>query len=325
MKLGTLLENEDFIPVIEKAIDIEENGGTGAPWNSGWDYTDISETPQTLSKMAQEGILDISKRTSSSPNRYELFDLDKAKDLLELVNSEDLVNDDVNNNNAEQESSGELEIPDDLFDNIIGHEPVKNLLLRSLKSDEQIHFRLQGESSTAKSLFLTEIERLEGSKYKSASGMTEVGLLDILIDQKPNFLLFDEIDKADKSAYSPLYEMTEHGRVQKTISGSDMTVDVNTSMIATLNHPEKLPQELRNRMIKLEFEQYTDDEYIEVVTGVLSSKFDLDEEVAEYIAEYQLNELGQKNVREPIQIAKLADNDIDDVKTVIESIEEYRL
>jgi hypothetical protein len=251
---------------------------------------------------------------------YKLSDLDNAKRLVSVVEDgekpeadEDIV-----------ESEPEYEIPDDLFDNVIGHEPVKSLIMRCIESDEQIHFRLQGESSTAKSLFLTELERLPTSKYRSASGMTEVGLLDILMEQQPEFLLFDEIDKADNDCYTPLYELSEHGRVQKTISGNDVNIELDCNIIVTLNHPEKLPDELKKRMVKLEFEEYSDEDYLNVVTGVLMEKYELDEDVAEYIAEYQLNELGEKNVREPEQIAKLADNSIEDVKKVIEHIGKYR-
>jgi len=321
--VASLLENPEFIEILQKAIELEEEGTGNAPWKKGWDYTNINESPQTLSRLAQEGLIEVESRPSSDPNRYTLESVEDTQEMLKRVTgAEESETDDCV---EEDDTDDEQELPEDLFDNIIGHEPVKKLLMRCLESDEQIHFRLQGQSSTAKSLFLTELERLEGAKYKSASGMTEVGLLDILIEQKPEFLLFDEIDKADNSAYAPLYEMTEHGRVQKTVSGEDISVDVDTNLIATLNHPEKLPEELRNRMIKLEFEQYSDDEYIEVVAGVLQAKFNLDEEIAEYIAEYQLHELGEKNVREPLQIAKLAENDLEDVKDVIDSIEAYRL
>jgi hypothetical protein len=50
----------------------------------------------------------------------------------------------------------------------------------------------------------------------------------------------------------------------------------------------------------------------------------MDEDVASFIAEYQLEELDDKNVREPEQIAKLSENDKEDVKQVIENIEMYR-
>jgi hypothetical protein len=319
-KISSLIDNPDYLNILKEAIDIEESGGVGTPWKDGWDYSDISESPQRLTQMVQEGLIEISQRRSSDPNVYKLSDLDNAKRLVSVV--EDGEKPEADEDSVESEP--EYEIPDDLFDNVIGHEPVKSLIMRCIESDEQIHFRLQGESSTAKSLFLTELERLPTSKYRSASGMTEVGLLDILMEQQPEFLLFDEIDKADNDCYTPLYELSEHGRVQKTISGNDVNIELDCNIIVTLNHPEKLPEELKKRMVKLEFEEYSDEDYLNVVTGVLMEKYELDEDVAEYIAEYQLNELGEKNVREPEQIAKLADNSIEDVKKVIEHIGKYR-
>jgi Zn-finger protein len=320
--ISILVENEEYFDVLERAIEIEQNVEL-KPWKNGWNYSDIEAEPHIPRMMTEKGLLDVS-RTSNNPNTYEVSNIEQAEEAIRLI-KEGSVGKTPDERVDSNKEPADGEIPDDMFDTIIGHEPVKDLLDRCMRRDKQTHFRLQGDSSTAKSLFLTELERLPNSKYRSAGGMTEVGLLDILMEQQPKYLLFDEIDKADNSCYTPLYELTEHGRVQKTISGKDVTIQLDCNLIVTLNHPDRLPRELKSRMIRLDFEEYDDDEYIEVVTSVLQDKFDLDEKVATFIAEYQLEELGVKNVREPEQIAKLADNDIDDVKSVIENIEQYRV
>ena len=322
--VSTLMQNEDYLDVLKDAIDIEQGDGNSRPFTSGWDYSEISETPQTLSRMAQEGLLDVASRRSGNPNTYEISNIEEAEQAIALVEEGGSVGHTEDEEQEQDDESSEDQIPEDLFDVVIGHEPVKDLLHRSMSTDQQTHFRLQGESSTAKSVFLTELERLPGAVYRSASGMTEVGLLDILMNDQPEYLLFDEIDKAEKDCYTPLYELTEHGRVQKTISGSKVNIELNCNLVVTLNHPEQLPEELRKRMVKLQFDEYDDSEYIEIVTRVLQNKFDMDEEVASFIAEYQLEELDDKNVREPEQIAKLSENDKEDVKQVIENIEMYR-
>jgi hypothetical protein len=318
-----LLDNPEYIEILEEAVEIENSGGVGSPFNRGWNYSDVGCSPQTLTQMVQTDFVELSTRRSSRPNGYSLSDLERVEASLDKF-QEKHAKDNEQDSSESDGSEPEPEIPEDLFDKIIGHEPVKKLLHRMIESDDQIHFRLQGESSTAKSVFLTELERLPGAKYRSASGMTEVGLLDILMHQQPKYLLFDEIDKAEKECYTPLYELTEHGRVQKTISGSEIDIELNCNLIVTLNHPEKLPEELRKRMVSLKFEEYTDDEYIKVVSGVLQDEYELDDEIASYIAEYHLDELGEKNVREPEQIARLAENTKEDVEQVIESIEAYR-
>ena len=58
---------------------------------------------------------------------------------------------------------------------------------------------------------------------------------------------------------------------------------------------------------------------------MLQDKYELSEDVASFIADYQLEQLEDKNVREPEQIAKLAEDSIEDVKKVINQIEEYRI
>ena len=314
-----LIENPEYIDVLEKAVEIEDNGGTAHPWKSGWNFSDVGCSPQSLTQIVQTPYIDISTRPSSDPNTYKLTDLESVKTVLK--NFDEPAEEETVSEENEQEPDG---LPDDIFDNIIGHDEVKNLFHRMVQTEEQIHFSLQGESSTAKSVFLTELDRLDGAKYRSASGMTEAGLLDILMEQRPKYLLFDEIDKADNECYTPLYELTEHGRVQKTISGKDIDIELNCNIIVTLNHPEKLPEELRKRLITLRFEEYSDEEYIKVVSGVLQDKYELSDEIASYIAEYHLNELGEKNVREPEQIAKLAGDTKEDVEQVIEHIETYR-
>jgi len=319
--VGTLVENPEYADILESALELEKSGGTGPPWKKGWTFSDIRAKPGTLTQMVQAGLLDVEKRPSNDPNQYSLVNPDEVEQGLTLLEEGgEPHTDDV----GDSDSNQDIEVPDDMFDKVIGHDPIKDLMMRGIQTEDQTHFRLQGESSTAKSLFLTEMERLPNSKYRSASGMTEAGLLDILMDQQPRYLLFDEIDKADKECYTPLYELTEHGRVQKTISGKEVNIELNCNLVVTLNHPEQLPEELRKRMVKLEFEEYDDKEYIEVVSGVLQDHYDLDDGVAMFIAKYHLEELGEKNVREPEQIAKLADNTKEDVKRVIEQIEEYR-
>jgi len=327
--VSTLMQNEEFVDALKSGLEIEKGGKETDPWKDGWDYSDVSERPDVLTRMTTEGILDVSRR-NNGPNTYKISNIEKAEQALVLVENGGTISDQDNSDNGDRadgdvDQTEEPDIPDDIFEVVIGHEPVKDLLQRCIQTEEQTHFRLQGESSTAKSVFLTELERLPGAVYRSASGMTEAGMLDILMEDQPQYLLFDEIDKAEKECYTPLYELTEHGRVQKTISGSKVNIELNCNLIVTLNHPEQLPEELRKRMIQLEFEEYDDEEYIEIVTRVLQNKFEMDKEVAEFIAEYQLDELDDKNVREPEQIAKLSNNSKEDVKQVIENIEQYRL
>ena len=191
--VSTLLENEEYIDIIKSFLDDDIDV---PPWKGGLDYTDVAASPQILSQMVQDEILEIARRNTSDPNAYQLCDEEEARQAITLVESEGTIGQDGD----EQEKTEDDGIPDDIFDIVIGHDPVKDLLMRGINTEEQVHFRLQGESSTAKSVFLTELERLPGAKYRSASGMTEAGLLDILIQQQPKYLLFDEIDKADKES-----------------------------------------------------------------------------------------------------------------------------
>ncbi|GAH36784.1 unnamed protein product, partial [marine sediment metagenome] len=56
-----------------------------------------------------------------------------------------------------EEGEEEGEIPDDLFDFILGHDDVKDVFWKSLNSEEPVHILLVGPPSSSKTMFAGEL------------------------------------------------------------------------------------------------------------------------------------------------------------------------
>ncbi|MEM2355499.1 MAG: hypothetical protein QXH20_04280 [Candidatus Bathyarchaeia archaeon] len=88
-----------------------------------------------------------------------------------------------------------MRVRSDIFRDIVGHDDVKRLLLKALKSYGDglpVHFLLCGEPSSAKTMFLLALRRLKDSYYLLGSRCSRAGLTSILVEKRPKVLLIDE-------------------------------------------------------------------------------------------------------------------------------------
>ncbi|MEM2582242.1 MAG: hypothetical protein QXD09_05505 [Candidatus Caldarchaeum sp.] len=86
-----------------------------------------------------------------------------------------------------------MRVRGDIFRDIVGHDDVKRLLLKALKSYGDglpVHFLLCGEPSSAKTMFLLALRRLKDSYYLLGSRASRSGLTSILIERKGLRLLY---------------------------------------------------------------------------------------------------------------------------------------
>ena len=84
-----------------------------------------------------------------------------------------------------------------IFDNILGYEGIKRTFVRSLNSKEPVHILLVGPPGQAKTLFLKCILDTFGEKkafFTVGSTASKSGLIDVLFDMQPKYLLVDEIE-----------------------------------------------------------------------------------------------------------------------------------
>jgi Holliday junction DNA helicase RuvB len=160
--------------------------------------------------------------------------------------------------------------------------------------------------NSAKTLFLEELARLPHSRFILGSSLTRAGLLDVLFNERPRYLIIDELEKIDDvENLSALLSLMHKGYVTETKFRRHRTVRLKTWVFASANTILNLPKELLSRFLLLRFRDYTDDEFREVTVDVLREQEGVPESLGIYIAEKVLRELSSRDVRDPCKIARL--------------------
>jgi len=204
---------------------------------------------------------------------------------------------------TELEEDTDVEIPDDLFDVIVGYHGLKELFLRSLRAEDPVHILLVGPPATAKSVFLTELEHLPRSRYALGGTSSRAGIVDFMLRHRPRYLLIDELDKMNMSDYSALLSLMETGQVTRLKKGMTDTIRLKTWVFAAVNRDDKLPVELKSRFLPYHVREYGKQEFKEVARNVLVKREHMGEDtavsIAEKVAEYS------RDVRDAMKIARL--------------------
>ena len=273
--------------ILRRAIELERGMG---PDDLGFEWHELPASPAVLNKMVLEGLLKINFKSHSSTNYRLNISIEEAEKLLEPEEPLE----------AEEEP---IEIPSDLFGVIVGHEKAKRVINMCLRAERPVHVLLSGVPATAKSLFVMEISRLPNSRYALGSTSSKAGIVDFLLEQRPRYLIVDEIERMASEDQSALLSLMESGIVTRLKKGMREKVKLNALVFATCNRPEKLPPELRSRFWILHFREYSPDEFKRVVVGVLTKRDGTSGELAEYIAEKLAGRT--KDVRDAVRLARV--------------------
>jgi len=316
-----ILSNEEIRSALKRIIEYEEKQmeifrtdpiykglQNPQPW---WELMDIPVEWHIVRKLILAGIVKkIAKKT------YRLVDREQVKKMLEEYEKCQKIQEE------EVITEKTINIPQDLFDVIEGYDDIKEFILMSLRADEPVHCLLIGAPGTAKSLFLMELERLDGSRFVTAGTATKVGIRDIIFEELPRILLIDEIDKiSDPKDLSCLLTWMESGRIIIAKHGKREERRGKGWVFAAGNRIDKLPPELIDRFQVFHIKPYTREQFKRIVTNYLVKRKNIDHELASYIAE----KVGEYtvSVREAIRIAKLAKSK-EQVDKIIEIIRRYR-
>jgi Holliday junction DNA helicase RuvB len=202
-----------------------------------------------------------------------------------------------------EEVERQAEIPEDLFDVVVGHDEVKELFFMSLRAEKPVHILLVGPPATAKSVFLTELERLRGSRTTLGGTSSKAGIVDFIIEHRPRYLLIDELEKMDKKDYSALLSLMDPGKVNRLKKGMTDEIEVKTWVFAAVNKDDNLPTELKSRFYTRYLSEYSEQEFKKVVGAVLVKREHVDEDIAANIADEVV--AYSKDVRDAVKIARL--------------------
>lgn len=278
--------------LLQDIIDWEKNNPPRSEYD-GWEWYQVHADPRILNRLVREKVLEVRLKTNKSIT-YRVMSVEAVEKALA----------DYQGSFIQEEKT--TEIPQDLFNIIIDHKEKKDLIMRSIQAEKPVHFLLWGTPASAKSLMLEELDRLPQSRFVLGSNLTKAGIFDVLYNERPRFLIIDELDKInDTENLSALLSLMARGFISETKYRRHRSLRLKTWVFASANAIKRIPRELMSRFQPLLFRDYTPDEYNEVVVKVLSEREGVSENLAIYIAQQVLNILKSRDVRDSIKIARL--------------------
>jgi len=106
------------------------------------------------------------------------------------------------------------------FELIVGYDDIKRLFRMALESESRTHILLVGPPASAKTMFLTSLlQFLEKAYFIDGGNSTKAGVIDYLFENRPRYLLIDEIDKSAPKHQTFLLNLLETGIISETKFG----------------------------------------------------------------------------------------------------------
>jgi MoxR-like ATPase len=210
-------------------------------------------------------------------------------------------------------SERKLSHEEKFFSNVVGYPDIKKLLLKSAVSKDPVNILLTGPPSSSKTFFLLEmLEGLHDTYFIDGSGVSGAGMIGHLFSSKTKYLLIDEIDKMKKIDQAVLLNVMETGILSEMkLKSKTRQKKMKLWIFATSNNVERLSSPLRSRFIELHLEEYGYNEFVEITRRLLKKRYHLDADSSDRIADAVWNRMQSKDIRDVINIAKLAKSSVD--------------
>jgi MoxR-like ATPase len=213
-----------------------------------------------------------------------------------------------------------------IFDSIIGYEGIKRTFLRSITSKEPVHILLVGPPGQAKTLFLKCILETFGEKkafFTVAGNVSKSGLIDVLFDMKPKYLLVDEIEHLKPEYQTMLLSLMETGILTQTMHKKVRQIHLKTWVFATTNGTKKLSEPLISRFRVMYLNKYDFLQFYEISVNKLLLE-GLDKKSAHEIAISIWEQLPNPNIRNCVQIGRLVKNEPDIEMAIADEIKNFK-
>jgi MoxR-like ATPase len=191
-----------------------------------------------------------------------------------------------------------------VFREIVGHDDIKQIFVKAILSKRPVHLLIVGKPGSAKTMFLTEIIRhIKSSYFVVGSNTTKAGLVNELFERKPKFVLIDELEKMGTVDQTSLLHLMETGIISETKINKTRQMELNSWVFATANSCQKIIPPLLSRFAILTMPEYTLEEFTEISVTRLATE-DVDESITKDIAQRVWNELGSRDIRDVIKVAR---------------------
>jgi Holliday junction resolvasome RuvABC ATP-dependent DNA helicase subunit len=189
-----------------------------------------------------------------------------------------------------------------LFEEIVGYDHIKKLFRMALDSDSVIHILMVGPPATAKTMFLTSLMQLKNSYFTDGANSTKAGMIDYLFENRPKYLLVDEIDKMSGKDQALLLNLMETGIVSETKHRKNRSAQMKVLVFATSNNIKKISVPLQSRFFIVNLEPYSYEQFIETTEELLSRR--IEEGLANMIAEAVWKK--SQDIRDCVKIGTMA-------------------
>jgi len=298
--------------IAERALQIEDEEEAKRrenpemyPW-SGFEWDAIPAQTQVLNQLVIDELLVTGgprgTYRSRSSTAYKLKEPELVRECLQRLGEI-------------EEGTEEGDIPLDMFDFILEHDQIKNLLWRSLNSERPVHILMVGPPASAKSMFLGELARLPFSRFTLGGGTSKAGLADFLLEFRPRYLIIDEIDKMPMTEQSILLSLMESGVVARLKKRMREIETMTTTVFAAANRDNTMWPELKSRFFAVHLKEYSEADFLQISRAVLISREKVDPGLATLIATALARHT--RDVREAIHFGRLCKTE-DDIKSLLQ-------
>jgi MoxR-like ATPase len=213
-----------------------------------------------------------------------------------------------------------------VFDSIVGYEGIKRTFIRSLNSKDPVHILLIGPPGQAKTLFLKCIlEEFEWNKAFFAAGgnASKSGIIDVLFDMRPRYLLIDEIEHLKSEYQTMLLSLMETGILTQTMHKKVRQTHLKTWVFATSNGTKRLSEPLLSRFRVMYVNQYDFAQFYEISTKKLLEE-ELSESAANEITKSVWEKLPNPNIRTCVQIGRLVKSEKNIEMAIADEIQNFK-
>ena len=215
-------------------------------------------------------------------------------------------------------------IQEGIFQDIIGYDDLKREFVKALLSPKPVGILLVGPPGTAKSEFLKKINAAapEASEFINGGYGSKAGTFDKLYQNRPTYVLVDEIDKLLGQDQIALLDLIQSGRLIKNTKSESYNIELNGWVFATAKNKENILEPLVDRFEMYHLTDYTSEEFRRIAVSRLRQEGIENQELALYIANAVLRSLNRKSMRNAIGIARKSKT-FEDVDETIQTLKRY--
>lgn len=190
-----------------------------------------------------------------------------------------------------------------------------------MTSNKTLHTLLVGPPGCGKTEFLLKIKDAFAiqSEFVDGSYGSKAGIVNLLLDKQPRYLLIDEIDKLQERDQIALFNLMQTGIISKTLKSERIEKKMTVTVFATANTDETLLPPLLSRFFAMYLREYTDEQFKELAVKSVAQKEQIKPEVAMHIAVSVLRKLNSRDLRDVIKIAQRAST-IEEVDKVVNTL-----